>query len=108
MEAAANGETGANVQNSAEDDSGGDRPLAVPTAETVCGRATQSSWGELNPAFLHLTHRGTATCGELGIPGHPLQTSMSVTVEDGTAGLGQTLRAGRPWPLRGSVDWLTT
>ena len=40
------------------------------------------------------------TCGELGTPeifGHRLQTSVTrATEEDGTAGLGQTLRRGRP------------
>ena len=44
--------------------------------------------------------RGTPTCGELGtseVFSHRLHTSMTRgTADDSTAGLGQTLRTGRP------------
>ena len=54
--------------------------------------------GELKPAVLHLEQCGTLTCGELRTPeffGHRLQTSMTrATVEDSTAGPGQTVSAG--------------
>ena len=56
--------------------------------------------GEVNPAVLHRKQCGTRTCRELGTPeffGHRLKTSMTrATVDDGTAGLGQTLRTRSP------------
>ena len=44
-----------------------------------------------------MASNGTATCGELGIPEFFVHTALTrAMVEDSTAGLGQTLRAGRP------------
>ena len=55
---------------------------------------------ETPPPFLPTRPR-TPTFGELGIPeffGRRLRASMTrATVEGGTAGLGQTIRTGRPW-----------